>query len=297
MPYLIYTPEAPSNITPLFSTRNTDSPVYAISSPDFINKMIVRDLRSWGWRVVEHKAEDDAWQAMLQKYSLCMANHHMGMDIDGRLEEREAGRVPTLWQVWKNESIERIMGERRQEDSVERAAEREPARLVKQKRDAGVERRVQPRGGDDKVERGIVPWIRQQLPCMQKVTRSGISLPIIEEDGDPSQQAGILVTRTITILNEQNIGFAARVNVNDKSAIWPVAEPPARTKFGHDSVECGEEDWTSKITCSGAGGFERVLARIGPAMPGTGEEIDKAAFKEGGVKQGKILPGCTLEEI
>jgi hypothetical protein len=89
MPYLIYPPDTLSDTT---------AHVYAIEFPDRVDEIMVEDLRSWGWRVVEHDHTDLTWRR---------AMHNLHAEGRTGLDASSERRMPSLWEIW-NDSKERL---------------------------------------------------------------------------------------------------------------------------------------------------------------------------------------------
>ncbi|KAF2645511.1 hypothetical protein P280DRAFT_121611 [Massarina eburnea CBS 473.64] len=319
MPYIFYpppkdisSPPHPSSpmslMTAMLLTRNADSPIYAIPYPDPVDEIIVCDLRSSGWRIVEHELDDPEWRHMIEKYKL------------EAVEERGLDRIPGLLQVCKDENTERNMGTGENCGAEGRGVEEKKAtKLIKHRRDsrsdgkenakkenakkenAKKENAKKENAKKEKEEReraglSVIPWMRQKILCGKKEARSRFRgrLSTIEEDAEPWDPVGVRVTREIILIKELNIGLAALMDVNIKKNIWPVDEPPVKGEVGQERQWCSEADWTYKVTCAGVS--ERVLARIGPVRSEQPRDTGRTTGGPG-FSQGKILPGCTLEEI
>lgn len=105
MPYLLYPPDA----------SESTKPTYAVGHPDAVDKVILQDLRMWGWRVEETTNNDPKWLAARQEYNT-------RMEGEGQSEEK----LPSLWDYWRKENALRV--------APEKGKSRERNRLTKSPR-------------------------------------------------------------------------------------------------------------------------------------------------------------------
>ncbi|KAF2240989.1 hypothetical protein BU26DRAFT_511793 [Trematosphaeria pertusa] len=244
MPYLIYPPESEDN----------NHNVYAVNSPDVVDEIVLQDLQSWGWRVVEQGVDDSQHTVSIQTYDFRTRN----------TTAEDRGGMPSLRQVWRREHVRRgqivqhgggrtkrtvkkeakepkepkqeedIKGKRRSLEMATKKMNRAKQRLQRlvPKRESK-EQKI--RGSEEQEilesrEQEIPESVEQEIPEIGTWTEIGLGT--VGHEG-----SGILVTRTIEVTLEEE----TCVDPNAREMIWPIEEPPLQGPLAQGTRRDGGE--------------------------------------------------------